>query len=95
MPREARSGQTATLRVHVRRRWTGSFVGVQVGRITVALRGDSAQDITISGGSWEWITLDLDVGVSTSVDIASLLVIVSEHVEIDAISAYWRDLSYA
>lgn len=97
-PAHHRSSQTATLRCHVRYRWTGSSAGVDLGTITLGAGGVSSSAVVSSGGTATWGTLDLSIDIPSDATPQPTLLqarlAVSGDVEVTAISGWWRDLSY-
>lgn len=97
-PHHLRSGLTGTLRCHVRYRWTGSGVGYEPGTVSLAGGGGSGFILATSGGTATWGTIDLDIALPSQEtpqpQIAEMTLSVTGDLELHAISAYWRDLTY-
>lgn len=99
LPQHIREGQTATLRVWVNYTWTGSGAGVDFGNFAVAAGNSSSLGITSSGGTATWyaardLTIDLPSDASQYPDSVRFSLSCSGDIEINQISAYWRDLTY-
>lgn len=99
IPPHLRDGNTGTLRVFVNYTWTGSSVGVDIGNYTVSVPGDSEIGLISSGGTATWsaardLTVDLPSDASERPSTVRFALSVANDLQINHISAYWRDYTY-